>query len=208
MNRSPFSILSLLLLAGLLLPANLLAGHKSSHLTLHCASEQLLCDFNKRLELGPRLSYLVKNKDILTVEDEVTAKFNVILEQAKVILNMFPKNLHVKVVILPTTHDCSSVFARKFGKRERRIAYYCLSEDTIYISAKDTRLGVIAHELAHAIIDFYFSEQPPYHVHELMAQAVETHIDDNDELIATYRRMDENAATIRHACSSYAIRND
>lgn len=165
-------------------------------------------DFNQRFELGPRLNHLMIKQDIVTVEDEVMAKLNAIIEQAMIVLDMYPKKLHVNVVILPTTQDCSEVFAQRYGKMERRFAYYSLSEDTIYISAKDTRLGVVAHELAHAIIDFYFSEQPPSYIHELMAQSVERHIDDNEELIATFRRMDENAAKIRCACDSYAIRKE
>lgn len=208
MNKYPFFILALLLLADLFLPAKLYAGHKNKHVTLQCASEQLLRAFNEKLKLGPKLSYLMKNQDIVTVEDEVTAKLNVIIEQAKVILDMYPKDLHINVIILPTTNACSDHFASKFGHQGEQIAYYCLSEDTIYISAEDARLGVIAHELAHAIVDFYFSKQPPYHVHEMMAQSVETHIEDNNELIETFRRMDENAAKIRHACTSYTLRDE
>jgi hypothetical protein len=174
--------------------------------TLHCASEQLLCDFNKKLELSPRLCHLMKNQNPASVEDKVMAKFNAIIEQAKIILGMNPKNLHINVVILPTTEDCSEIFAKKYGKSERKFAYYSLSEDTIYISATETRLGVVAHELGHAIIDSYFSEQPPSYMHELMAQSVETHINDNEQLITAFRRMDEDAAKIRCACNSYAPR--
>lgn len=207
MKNPSLLILTLFVLAaGLFLPANLYAAHTSGHVTLHCNSKQLLCDFNEKLKLGPRLCYLMKNQDRPSVEDEVAAKLNAIIEQAKIILGMNPKDLHINVVILPTTEDCSEIFARKYGKSERKFAYYSVSEDTIYISAAETRLGVVAHELGHAIVDAYFSEQPPSYMHELMAQSVETHINDNEELITAFRRMDDDAAKIRCACNSYAPR--
>lgn len=202
------NILALFVIVGFLLPSDIYATHTSRHVTLHCADKQLLCDFNKNLELGPRLGYLMTNQTPVTIEDEVIAKINTIIRQAEIILGMSPKDLHVNVVILPTSQDCSRIFSEKYGKLEKKLAYYSLSENTIYISAAETRLGVVAHELGHAIIDFYFSEQPPSYIHELMAQSVETHIDDNEELLATFRRMDENAAKIRNACNSYAPRKE
>ncbi|KGO34057.1 hypothetical protein JT06_10440 [Desulfobulbus sp. Tol-SR] len=208
MKKYPVILFSLWLLASLVLPAQLYAHHTREHVTLHCDSEQVLNEFNKKLELGPRLCTLVEQKNYVTVEDELTAKFNAIIEQAKVVLNMYPKNLHVKVVILPTARDCSAVFAKKYGLREKKIAYYSLSENTIYISATDTKAGVVAHELAHAIVDFYFSERPPYHIHEMLAQSVEQHLESNEELIKAYRRLDENGAMLKNVCAMYPRRDE
>ena len=151
MNIYAVTFSLLLLLSGLFLPLQLYGHHTRGHVTLQCDSDQVLRDFNDRLELGPRLCTMVEQKDYVTVEDELTAKFNAIIEQAKFVLNMYPRNLHVKVVILPTAQDCSAVFARKYGQRENKIAYYSLSENTIYISASDARTGVVAHELGHAL---------------------------------------------------------
>jgi len=208
MKKYAISITCLLLLAGLVLPAQLYAHHTREHVTLQCDSEQVLDEFNKKLELGPRLCTLVEQKNYVTVEDELTAKFNAIIEQAKVVLNMYPRNLHVKVVILPTARDCSAIFAKKYGLREKKIAYYSLSENTIYISASDARVGVLAHELAHAIVDFYFSERPPYHIHELLAQSVEQHLESNEDLINAYRRLDDNGVMLKRVCAMYPRRDE
>lgn len=208
MKKLSLSISCLGLFIGLVLPVLVYAHHTREHVTLQCDSDQVLNEFNKRLELGPRLCTLVEQKNYVTVKDELTAKFNAIIEQAKVVLNMYPKNLHVKVVVLPTAKDCSAVFAKKYGLRENKIAYYSLSENTIYISATDTRTGVVAHELAHAIVDFYFSERPPYHIHEMLAQSVEQHLESNEELIKAYRRLDENGVMLKNVCATYPRRVD
>ena len=208
MNTYLFSFLVLILLEILFLPAHLYAEHKNSYVTLHCISEEILREFNEKLDLGPIPCEAVATEEDVPVEEQVAAKLDAIIERAKVVLNMYPKNMHVNVVILPTSQECSAVFTQKYGKKEEQIAYYSLSEDTIYISATDASLGVIAHELGHAIIDFHFFERPPYHVHELMAQSVEKHIQDSDEVILNYHRTDRHAAKIRYACSAYTVRDE
>lgn len=178
MNRSVFTFFFLLSLTAFALAPDLRAEGTSRYVTLRCNNRQLLRDFNEELDIGSKLSYMIKKENIVTTEDEVLAKLDVIMEKAEVVLDMFPSNLHINVVLLETADDVSRVFTQKYGKQADHIAYYSLSEDTIYISVEDTRLEVIAHEMGHAIVDHYFSERPPYNIHELMAQFVEKHITD------------------------------
>jgi hypothetical protein len=91
---------------------------------------------------------------------------------------MFPPNIKVSMVLLPDRRAVTAVYQEKYGKTADNIAYYSLSENTVYVSVKDANLRVIAHELGHAIINHYFRERPPYHIHELMAQFAEKHITD------------------------------
>jgi Zn-dependent peptidase ImmA (M78 family) len=120
----------------------------------------------------------VRKKNIVTVEDEVLAKLDTLIEKAEVVLDMFPNNMHIHVVLLETSKEVSDIFRRKYRKKASHIAYYSLSEDTIYISVDDARLRVLAHEIGHAVVDHYFKIRPPYNIHELMAQFTEKHITD------------------------------
>lgn len=179
MNKVALPLLALFLLAGLIpAPAQCAGQAQGRYVTLHYTSKEHLKSFNENLDLGRKLSNQVSKKNIVTIEDEVLAKLDTIMEKAEVVLDMFPANLHINVVLLGVAGDVSRVFAQKYGKRANHIAYYSLSEDTIYISVRDTRLAVIAHEMAHAIVDHYFTERPPYNIHELMAQFAEKHISD------------------------------
>lgn len=154
------------------------AEAKSRYLTLKYEDKKILRDFNDELMLSRKLSYYLSNKKIVTAEDEVLAKLDIIIEKAEIVLDMFPANLHLTVVLLPTSSDVALMYMKKYGKQADHIAYYSFKEDTIYISVDDTKLQVIAHEIGHAIVDHYFQVRPPYNIHELMAQFTEKHISD------------------------------
>ena len=176
MNKSLPLIACLLFL---LLPHLVLAqSAKSRYVTLQYSNKELLHDFNDQIRLGRKLSHNLKRRNIITVEDEVLAKIDTIIEKAEVILDMFPNNMKITVVLLPGSRDVSRVFKQKYGKNVNHIAYYSLSEDTIYISVNDAKLRVLAHEIGHAVVDHYFKVRPPYNIHELMAQFTEKHITD------------------------------
>ncbi|MFH2124836.1 MAG: hypothetical protein ABIJ50_15310 [Pseudomonadota bacterium] len=139
---------------------------------------ELLRDFSENLSLDRKLSYSMQKKNVVTVADEVLAKVDVIIEKAEVVLDMFPNGYHINLILVPDAETVSSIFKQKYGKYAHNIAYYSLSEKTIYISVQDTRLQVLAHEIAHSIVDHYFDVRPPYNIHELMAQFAEKHITD------------------------------
>lgn len=179
MNRIALPLLALFMLTGLVPHAAHAAGQaEGRYVTLHYTSREHLKSFNEKLDLGRKLSGQVGEKNIVTIEDEVLAKLDTVMEKVEVVLDMFPADLRINVVLLEAEDDVSQVFAQKYGKQANHIAYYSLSEDTIYISVEDTRLAVIAHEMAHAIVDHYFTERPPYNIHELMAQFAEKHVTD------------------------------
>ena len=52
-------------------------------------------------------------------------------------------------------------------------SYYIQDSNTIYISYEDLTLGILGHEIAHAIISNYFVVSPPPKVHEVLAGYVE-----------------------------------
>lgn len=146
----------MLFLLAVLMPLEANAQLQNRYVTLRYGSKQILHDFNDALILGRKLKYYVNRKNVVTVEEEVLAKLEVIVEKAEVVLDMFPANLHFTIVLLPTRKDVANVFMKKYGKKVNHIAYYSLREKTIYISVANTRLRVIAHEIGHVIVDHYF----------------------------------------------------
>ncbi len=150
---------------------------KSRYATLSYPNKQVLQEFNENLRLNRKLNYAMR-KNVVTVADEVLAKLDIIIEKVQIVLDMFPDYYHVRVVLLPDDADVSRVYKKKYGKRVNHIAYYSLSEKTIYVSVDDTNLRVVAHELGHSVVDHYFKVRPPYNIHELMAQFAEKHVTD------------------------------
>ena len=151
---------------------------KSRYVTLKYPNQQVLKEFNDNLRLPRSLSQRIKRRNVVTVEDQVISKIDFIVEKVEIVLDMFPDNLKFNLVLLPTRKDVAQVFYQNYGKKVNHIAYYSLSQKTIYISVDDTKLRVIAHEIGHMVVDHFFDVRPPYKVHELMAQYAELHVTD------------------------------
>ena len=150
----------------------------SRYATIVCNDPELLREFNENLYLGRSLSRMIKRNNLITVQDEVAAKVDIIVEKVEVVLDMFPENLHFTLVLVPTARDVSKIYKKNYGKSVNHIAYYSIAQKTIYISVDDTRLKVLAHEVGHMVADNFFKVRPPYKVHELMAQFAEKHVTD------------------------------
>lgn len=151
---------------------------KSRYVTLWYADRAVLEEFDDNLRLNRKLRNSMRKKNVVTVADGVLAKADIIVEKVQIVLDMFPNSFHVRIVILPDSDDVGSVYKKRYGKRVDHIAYYSLSEKTIYISADDTSLRVLAHEIGHSVVDHFFKVRPPYNIHELMAQFAEKHVTD------------------------------
>lgn len=170
-----FLLLFCLLLCGV---GSVWAGQqKSRYATISYPNGEVLQEFNDNLRLNRKLNYAMR-KNVVTVADEVLAKLDIIIEKVQIVLDMFPDYYHVRVVLLPDDDDVARVYKKKYGKRVSHIAYYSLSEKTIYVSVDDTNLRVISHEIGHSVADHYFKVRPPYNIHELMAQFAEKHVTD------------------------------
>ncbi len=69
-------------------------------------------------------------------------------------------------------------YRKKYGKGVDFISFYSPKYKTIFVSVKDIDLGVLAHEIAHAVIDFYYGMATPSKIQEVLAQYVESHLKD------------------------------
>ena len=143
---------------------------KSRHATLRYSDPQLVRQFNDNVHLGRSLQRILRQKNSVTVEEEAMAKVDIIIEKAMVVLDMYPDNMHIIVVLLPRAADVARVYMENYGRKAEYIAYYSLSQKTIYLSVRNVNLEVIAHEVGHAVVDHFFTVRPPYNIHELLAQ--------------------------------------
>lgn len=130
------------------------------------------------MRMNRKLIHFMRKKDVITVADEVLAKTDIIVEKVQVILDLFPDKYHVRLVIVPDSEEVARIFKNKYGTTVKYIAFYSLSEKTIYMSADDITLRVLAHEIGHSVVDHYYMKKTPYNIHELLAQFAEKHITD------------------------------
>lgn len=150
---------------------------KSRFTTIVYSSEDLVRRFNRELSLG-RLSYLLKNRPSITAEDEVRNKVDVIVERVETIIEMFPRDFKFTIILLPSEDEVQAVYRNKYERSVDYIAFYAPKEKIMYVSVEDVDIGVLAHEIAHVVIDFYYGISTPTKIHEVLAQYVETHLKD------------------------------
>ena len=161
----------------LLLPS--LAGAvelQTRYATIHYDSEKQLHKLNRELVLSRNLAYLLRRRKIMTVNDEVAAKIDIILEQVQVALEMVPAKLTFDLLLFSTARDAQQELFNRYRKKVDFISFYSRRENVLYLSAKHSKLRVVAHELAHVVVEHYFDRSPPAKIHEVMAQYAASHI--------------------------------
>ena len=86
---------------------------ESRYATITYDSDDLLKEFNSGVRLGS-LSYLMRNKSNMTVADEVRNKVDNIAEKVQLVLEMYPKTLKFRVVLLAAASDVRRVYKVRY----------------------------------------------------------------------------------------------
>jgi hypothetical protein len=128
---------------------------RTDHATIIYNRRDQLSKFNERVSLRDS-SYRLGNVIVRTVGDELRNKLDAIVEKAEIILNMFPETLKFNVMLLSEDSDVWASYKHRYGNPAHYIAFYSPQSNTIYISVEDVSLRILAHEIAHVIIDQYF----------------------------------------------------
>jgi hypothetical protein len=150
---------------------------KTRYVTITYNNEDNLRRFNKGIYLGS-LSYLLWNRKSITAEDDIKNKLDAIVERVESVLEMYPKEVKFTIALLPSEDAVHGVYKTRYGKSSDYISFYSSKDKIIFVSVKDIDLGILAHEIAHAIIDSYYGISTPSRIHEILAEYVEAHLKD------------------------------
>jgi len=112
-----------------------------------------------------------------TPTEEIGRRLDRLLKRAEEILNMYPPELKITVKIFKDDSFLAEAYFRMFGTRQDYKAFYVYQYSTIYTSEYSISDSVIIHEMAHAIVDNYFSANPPPKVAEILATYVDVHLE-------------------------------
>jgi hypothetical protein len=126
---------------------------------------------------------LVRTLDIGTISrsgissaSSLADSIDALYSQVSDTLDIHIYSYHGKLKFLANQSEVSSVFNGIFGHPFPERSFYLHERNTIYISADDTTMGMLGHEMAHAIISHYFVTPPPEKVQEVLAGYVEYHL--------------------------------
>jgi hypothetical protein len=89
------------------------------------------------------------------------------------ILDIHIYSFHGDIKLLPDENSINSQFRKFFEIDLGERSFYLPERNAIYISLADLTLGMLGHEIAHAIICRYFVVPPPAKIQEVLAGYVE-----------------------------------
>jgi len=147
----------------------------SRYATLIYTDDKQLSEFSKKA-----LENISCQGGSVALSDEVNCKLDVLIDKvAMILLQSQPtEELKFEILLVTSAADIQTIYMDKCGKDYGYIAFYSPKDDIIFFSVGDLRPGVLAHELAHVIIYHYFYSTISSTIQELLAQFVESHIDD------------------------------
>jgi hypothetical protein len=151
----------------------------SGYSRIFCENDDTLRLFNKRLRPGS-LSSLFRGRGSrdVSLEGQVAEKVDAIVERVKTILEMHPKNFRVSIIVLRDADGVRAAYRKKYYRDVDFVAFYAPTERAVYVAADEVKSIILAHELAHAVIDQFFGVAAPVKIHELLAQYVEENFED------------------------------
>ena len=107
-------------------------------------------------------------------DDNITTKtFDALFREISDLLDIHTYNFHGAIKLLANQGDVSRTFAKYFKRDFGERSFYVPETNTIYISSADATLGMIGHEIAHAIMANYFVVPPSTKIQEVLAGYVE-----------------------------------
>ena len=109
-------------------------------------------------------------------KEAIKKKVEALFERVQEILDMRARINKIIITIYPDKNRLDEIYYYITGTKCRIRSWYIYESNTIYINAGDVHEGILAHEMAHAIIDHYFSVRPPKATAEILARYVDEHL--------------------------------
>jgi hypothetical protein len=180
----------MLLVAGLVLPGLRGNAHaqdpltnriETRHAIIFYQSADDLNDFDSAVDfssegfsLGGIFTSSPKGNELI---DVVTRKVDGIYERVQEILDMQGQIPKVTLRLYPDRAALARAYQAFTGSSRLKIrAWYIYERNTIYLNVEDIHEGMLAHEIAHAIIDHYLTVRPPRATAEILARYVDEHL--------------------------------
>lgn len=138
---------------------------------IHYPGEEVLHDFGKRVG---GIAFL--DRDPGKDRTSIGATIDRITFRVETILDMFPVDLYFNIYIYPTYDEIKEVYRGMGFIEDPPAAFYMHTSKGIYLAADKVTDRVLAHEIAHAVINFYFLTPPPANMQEILGQYVDKHL--------------------------------
>jgi hypothetical protein len=152
---------------------------ETKHTVIRYQTSKDLKKFNSRIKyrvepLG--LKGLFSSSRPEDTEGMVIKKADALFEKAQQILDMRKKMKKVTINVYKNKKQLREAYQGIYMKPCHVRAWYEYRFHTIYICIEDMHEGMLAHEMAHGIIDHYLLVRPPSATAEILARYVDSHL--------------------------------
>lgn len=106
---------------------------------------------------------------------EICDRLESLFSEVKAVLGMNPAIQKVKIKIFKDTDELNEAYLVLFGNKGDYKSFYINASNTIYTAENSMTDSVMVHEMAHVVIDHYFSVIPPEIISEMIASYVDAH---------------------------------
>ena len=104
------------------------------------------------------------------------AKVDALYRRVQEILGMRKRMEKVEIKIYRNNRELKEAFQSIYKQEGHYRAWYIFELNTIYLTLDDLHEGILAHEMAHSIIDHYLTVRPPARSAEILARYVDAHL--------------------------------
>jgi len=151
---------------------------ETSHTIILYKSTEDLKKFNDAVDYSPAVTdvrwlYL---HNANTLEEKIRNKADAIFERVQEILDMRKPMKKVSINLYNSRENLQKAFLYVTKSTTPYRAGYIFEYNTIYLNVTDLHAGMLAHEMAHAIIDHYMTVRPPSATAEILARYVDSHL--------------------------------
>ena len=145
---------------------------EGKYFTIYCSPQVDIFGLSQQLNVGPSDKILVGGSaNTMDLADMLDTLYILVGDMLDMRIYSFKGNIK----ICPSQQRLDSIYNNLFGRSLTSHAYsfYVYDMNTIYASAENFKIGVIGHEIAHAVISHYFVVQPSVRIQEVLAGYVE-----------------------------------
>ncbi|MFQ5465493.1 MAG: hypothetical protein ACE5EI_06160 [Thermodesulfobacteriota bacterium] len=146
---------------------------RTHYAAIHYPDDRLLAEFAGKITRDGRLSAAADRPRVLAA---VKRDVDRIVFRVRTLLDMYPLNFRFAIRIYPSYVKLGEAWreAGKFGPSP--VAFYSHSNGTVHVTVERLSAGILAHEIAHAVINSYFDSPPPAKAQEILSRYVDTHL--------------------------------
>ncbi len=111
------------------------------------------------------------------MKSKIKYKIDGLYERVQDILDMRKRSKKKLIIDLyDSKKEMGKTYAKLYGGKLRVRSWYVFQLNTIFVNTNDVHEGMLAHEMAHSIIDHFLTVRPPRASAEILAVYVDTHL--------------------------------